>query len=137
MDFHTEYQALMDRLLPIYDALRKNLGNPTRNNMKLERYKGELDILSREIDRLREKYKEQYQIYDTIEGVQSTHRYILDDMKQIYMKPRVQNQIPNFGTNKPRRSSFSTLDALRNRFKKFTQRRKSFGGSRQTKTRKH
>ena len=135
MDFQSEYKDLMDKLLVIYDVLHENKGKPTRNNAKLQNYEKEVEILSREIDRLREKYREQYEIYELIEGVQSTHKYILEDIKQIYKKPKPENLIENFATNKPRRSSFSAFEGLRNRFKKFTQRRrKSFGGKR---TRKH
>ena len=138
MEFESEYQALLDRLLEIYDALRENKGKSTRNNQKLQSYDKEVLELSREIDRLREKYIEQYKIYEMIEGVQSTHKFILEDIGQIYKKPRPQNLIPNFGTNKPRRSSFSALESLKNRFKRFTQsRRKSFGGKRNKQTRKH
>jgi isoleucyl-tRNA synthetase len=138
MEFQREYQALMDRLFTIYDNLHENKGKPTRNNTKLENYKEQVNQVSREIDRLREKYREQYEIYDTIEGVQSTHRYILDDLTEIYKKPRPQNLIPNFGVSKPRRSSFSTFEGLRNRLKRFTQRRrKSFGGNHQRRTRRY
>ena len=138
MEFEGEYQALMDRLLAIYDALRENKGKSTRNNQKLQNYDKEALALSREIDRLREKYKEQYKIYELIEGVQSTHKFIVEDIGQIYKKPRPENLIPNFRANKPRRSSFSTFEALRNRFKKFTQRRRtSFGGKGLNKTKKH
>ena len=136
MEFQAEYQALMDRLLAIYDNLHTNKGKPTRNNTKLENYTEQVNQVSREIDRLREKYRDQYEIYDTIEGVQSTHRFILDDIMEIYKKPRPQNLIQNFGVTKPRRSSFSTFEGLRNRLKRFTQRRrKSFGGKRRKQTR--
>lgn len=135
MDFQREYTEVMEKLLTIYDDLRQNKEKPTRNNAKLAAYDKQVDLLSREIDRLREKYREQYEIYELIEGVQSTHKYIIEDITGLFQKPRPQNLIPNFGMNKPRRSSFSSFEGLRNRFKKFTQRRrKSFGGKR---TRKH
>jgi predicted nuclease with TOPRIM domain len=135
MDFQREYAEIMEKLLTMYDDLRQNKEKPTRNNAKLAAYDKQVDLLSREIDRLREKYREQYEIYELIEGVQSTHKYIIEDITGLSQKPRPQNLIPNFGMNKPRRSSFSSFEGLQNRFKKFTQRRrKSFGGKR---TRKH
>jgi hypothetical protein len=134
MDFQTEYKELMDKLLDIYDNLRHNKAKPTRNNQKVDEYNKQVDDLSREIDRLREKYRDQYVVFNTIQGVESTHKYILEDIAEIYKKPRPQNLVSNFATNKPRRSSFSAFEGLRNRFKKFTQRRrKSFGGKRRTK----
>ena len=138
MNFQTEYKALMDRLFAIYDNLHRNKGKPTRNNEKLQTYTEQVNQLSREIDKLREKYRDQYEIYETIEGVQSTHRYILDDIAEIYKKPRPENLIQNFGVSKPRRSSFSTFEGLRNRVKRFTQRRrKSFGGKHRKETRRN
>jgi hypothetical protein len=134
MDFQTEYNELMEKLLDIYDKLRQNKAKPTRNNQKLENYSEQVDKLSREIDRLREKYRDQYVVFNTIQGVQSTHKYIIQDIAELYKKPRPENLVSNFATNKPRRSSFSAFEGLRNRFKKFTQRRrKSFGGKRCTK----
>jgi hypothetical protein len=127
MDFETEYQALLDRLVPIFEDLNKNKKKSTRNNTKLKGYDEELDKLSREIDRLREKYKEQYKIWEMIEGVQSTHRYIVEDMRKIRNKPTSLELVPNWNP-RPRSQSFPGA------FKNLFTRKK---GGKKNKTRKH
>jgi hypothetical protein len=136
-DFVSDYMALNEQLGNIYEEFRVMKTNNYRNNEKLGTFQQIINKASRELDRLRETYHGEYEIHELIKSVETSHQYLLDDIRDLYKKPRAMNKIPNFGITQPRRSSFSGFERWKNRFKKMTQRRrKSFGGTYRKQTRK-
>ena len=134
--FETAYLKLNDEFGALYDELRPMKANTYRNVEKLKDIEAKVERLSRAVDRLRETFHKEYEIYELIASVETTYKFLLEDIATLYTKPNKTspaNRIANYGRQNPRRSSFS----LFNRLKKFTRRRASFGGRRQTKTRKH
>lgn len=139
-NFETAYVRLNDELGALYDELRRMKKNTYRNTAKLHEIEAKVETLSRHVDRLRETFHTEYEIYEVIAGVESTYKFLLEDIAMLYAKPlqvAPVNRIVNYGAKKPRSSSVS----LFNRLKTFTRRRASFGGAytkrRSKKTRNH
>lgn len=136
--FEQTYTNLEAKLIQLFESVRAMKNNSYKNNAKLKEIDNQLMDIHQEITQVREDFKEQYRIHELIKSVESMDDYIREDLRKLYNKPskptpqQALNKIPNW---KPRRSSFSTFESLRNRFKRFTKRqprKMSIGGRRRT-----
>ena len=129
----SNYEELYSKLDTVWQFLKNSEKLKYRNTINLKQYDEETQQLAREVDRLRELYIDEYTISEVMKRVEDTLAENIMRVRKLYGKNlAVQNWAAQ---SRPRSSSFSTFEGLRNRFKKFTQRRRSFGGKR--KTRKH
>lgn len=132
-DFESSYMKLNDQLGDLYEELRSMKANNYRNNEKLSISKEKIDALSREVDRLRETFKQEYEIHELIKSVETTYEFLLDDIRGLYRKPRRVNLIPNYGATKKRSASFSVLNRIKSPFSRI---RSGSAGGKRKKTRR-
>jgi predicted nuclease with TOPRIM domain len=138
-EFLTEFNELNTALNEMYDTILLKKRNAYRNNSIVQTIEDKLRRLEMKRIELINKYRDEYSIYEAIKAAETTHDYVVNDLRNYSEKKPLLplNLYPKFPATRPRRSSFSNFVSKIPKISNPLTRRKSFGGKHKNKTRKH
>lgn len=136
-EFLAEFKELNNSLNEMYDSILLKKRNTYRNNSIVQTIEDKLRRLEMKRIELINKYYDEYTIYEAIKAAETTHDYVVNDLRNYSEKKPLLplNLYPKLPAVRPRRSSFSNFISKIPTISNPLTRRKSFGGKRRT--RKH